>query len=353
MKTLLIGPLPPPPGGTQVSFKFLADVLKQKSNAEFLVINTLGIRGRGVKGVLRFFSLLGELFRQSKRCDLVSLHASTTGLPFMLPFVYLASRIHKKPLIVRKFGGGDYLYQLNKLSAHFTDLFIKRSDLYLVETKQLVEASSNRHLTHTRWFPNYRLLPNKINDSVEESKSVKTCKRFVYVGHVRENKGMQSLAKAASMLPKDITVDVYGPWFNDLPENVFTDTPNILYKGTLEPDSVIDTITNYDAFVFPTKANTEGHPGVLIEAYMAGLPVVTTDCGAINEVVDESVGIIVEQNNPQSLANAMIKLYSDPAHYSKLKTKTKLKAQLFSAETRASEFIDLCREAMEIHKKKK
>jgi len=352
-KILLIGPLPPPPGGTQVSFKCLADVLKKQRATEFAVINTLGIRGRGVKGVLRFFSLLGELFRQSKRCDLVSLHASTTGLPYMLPFVYLASCIHNKPLIVRKFGGGDYLHQLNNLSARFTDLFIKRADLYLVQTKQLVEASHNRHLSQTRWFPNYRLLPNKKHNGADGGKGERICKKFVYVGHVRENKGMLNLAEAALLLPKEITVDVYGPWFNDLPINVFTDVPNILYKGSLEPDSVIDTISNYDAFVFPTKADTEGHPGVLIEAYMAGLPVVTTDCGSIKEIVDESVGIIVEHDNPQALANAMIKLYIEPAYYSRLKTNTKLKAQLFSAETRALEFVDLCREAIEIYKKKK
>ena len=63
-----------------------------------------------------------------------------------------------------------------------------------------------------------------------------------------------------------------------------------------------------DIFVFPPIA-PEGQPLVILEAMAAGLPVITTNQGAISETVIDGVnGFIVPPNNPQVIAEKIILL---------------------------------------------
>ncbi len=55
-----------------------------------------------------------------------------------------------------------------------------------------------------------------------------------------------------------------------------------------------------------------------IEALNAGLPVVTTDIGGAREIVDASCGILVRENDVDSLAHSLRKLISDPQHRTRL-----------------------------------
>jgi glycosyltransferase involved in cell wall biosynthesis len=66
-----------------------------------------------------------------------------------------------------------------------------------------------------------------------------------------------------------------------------------------------------DIFVLPSWS--EGFPLVILEAMAAGCPVISTRVGAIPEVVLDGVtGILVEKQNPQQLAQAMITLIENP-----------------------------------------
>ena len=60
-----------------------------------------------------------------------------------------------------------------------------------------------------------------------------------------------------------------------------------------------------DVFIFTPKA-PEGHPWVLVESLASGLPVISTDQGAIKEsVLHGKNGFIVEPAIPKSIAGAV------------------------------------------------
>ena len=65
-------------------------------------------------------------------------------------------------------------------------------------------------------------------------------------------------------------------------------------------------------FVFPPRA-PEGHPWVIVEAMAAGLPIISTDQGAITESVINGInGFIVDTKNPSQIAEKLEYLINHP-----------------------------------------
>jgi glycosyltransferase involved in cell wall biosynthesis len=61
-----------------------------------------------------------------------------------------------------------------------------------------------------------------------------------------------------------------------------------------------------------TDGNSEGTPGVILEAGAAGLPVVATRHAGVPDVVmDGETGFLVEEGDVKAMANAMLTLYRD------------------------------------------
>ncbi|HEU0304874.1 MAG TPA: glycosyltransferase [Gaiellaceae bacterium] len=69
---------------------------------------------------------------------------------------------------------------------------------------------------------------------------------------------------------------------------------------------------SFDVFVLSSRF--EGLPLVVLEAMLAGLPVVAADVGSVSEaVVDGSTGLLVPPGDPAALARALAELLADPA----------------------------------------
>ena len=60
-----------------------------------------------------------------------------------------------------------------------------------------------------------------------------------------------------------------------------------------------------DFFVLPSKSG-EGLPLVALEAMACGLPVIATNVGGINEILNEKFGKLVAPNQPELLAKAVL-----------------------------------------------
>lgn len=82
------------------------------------------------------------------------------------------------------------------------------------------------------------------------------------------------------------------------------------FSGFVEYIHMPDKYSNADLFILPSRRESFGL--VLAEAMAAGLPVVSTQVGAIPEVVkDGETGILVPPENPEALATAVNKLLNN------------------------------------------
>ena len=77
-------------------------------------------------------------------------------------------------------------------------------------------------------------------------------------------------------------------------------------------DTVDDFLAAADVFVLPSLE--EGMSRALLEAMAAGLPVLATDIAGNRAVVETEVqGLLVPVRDPEALAQAIDRLWSDPA----------------------------------------
>lgn len=140
--------------------------------------------------------------------------------------------------------------------------------------------------------------------------------RFVvgYVGRFVEDKGLETLWRAARELP-----DVQMLWLGGGPLKSQVDQwredlhPRLQVVGAVPHEQIAGYLRTLDALVLPsyTTANWKEQFGhVLIEAMACGVPVIGSDSGAIPEVIGEA-GLVVPERDAGALREALARLRAD------------------------------------------
>jgi glycosyltransferase involved in cell wall biosynthesis len=81
----------------------------------------------------------------------------------------------------------------------------------------------------------------------------------------------------------------------------------VQFLGQLKPDQIPSVLA--DADVFLNASVVDNQPLSILEAFAAGLPVVSTSTGAIAEMIrDRRTGLLVKANDPRAMAAAVCEL---------------------------------------------
>ena len=181
----------------------------------------------------------------------------------------------------------------------------------------------------------------------------------IFLGGTRlvEKKGLKYMIEASKILvDRGIRhrVDLVGPGdlyqeLNDLIDDLgLRDTVFIHGEGKGTPFAeVLEYYKVADVFVLPSietgAGDADGVPTVCIEAAMAKLPIVSTSAGGITDLIEDNItGLIVEQRNPQAIADAVQKLLSDKELATKLGQNAHTKAvQMFDITKNIGQLEDL------------
>jgi glycosyltransferase involved in cell wall biosynthesis len=134
--------------------------------------------------------------------------------------------------------------------------------------------------------------------------------RILFVGGDLDRKGGRLLLEAFRALRDDPTVP-------ELELHLVTKTavppePGLLLHASMAPNSVelVELYHRSDIFCLPTLGDCL--PMVLSEAGASGLPLVSTDVGAISEIVrDGETGLLVPTNDAEALRSTLSKLVGD------------------------------------------
>jgi glycosyltransferase involved in cell wall biosynthesis len=93
----------------------------------------------------------------------------------------------------------------------------------------------------------------------------------------------------------------------------------------VDKEKKLEFLSKADIFVFP-PCKPEGHPWVIVEAMAAGLPIISTDQGAIVEsVIHGENGFIVESKNSRQIAEKIKFLIENPDIREKMSAESRKK----------------------------
>ena len=209
-----------------------------------------------------------------------------------------------------------------------------------MQTKLLVKASIEDGSRRTLWFSNVRTLPESQDEKTEEKRS---CRKFMFAGQIKPTKGIFEIIEAGERFGPEIEVNVYGQFFPGSTQNDFNNLKRVKYRQHIPSENIISVMKEHDALLLPTFFPLEGYPGVIIEAYFAGIPVICTDWMALPEIVDDTSGILVPPRDGKALYNAMKKLTEDDSFYMSLREGARKNRLRFSADYWGDYFVEICR----------
>jgi glycosyltransferase involved in cell wall biosynthesis len=96
--------------------------------------------------------------------------------------------------------------------------------------------------------------------------------------------------------------------------------------------------------IFALASRHEGYPIVVLEALAAGVPVVSTDVGAVPAVITHGrQGFIVSVGDDEALASALLQLIDDPALRARMSTAAAERGSQFDIRTSVAHLVDLYR----------
>lgn len=333
-KILLLGPRknkldPTKTGGAIVLFENLIEQC-EKNQTDFYIIDTN--KQNYTNQIFAYLSIIGQLIRKQYDYDHISLHSSRDYIIFGIIIITIG-KLFGKQTSLRKFGGDaaksySNAYGLKKKLLHF--IFTK-IDILFLEMKYLVTFFLQIN-PNTHWFPNVRrreLIP-QLPRTFQ--------KRFVFISHVKPEKGVDKILEASNHLDNSYTIDIYGPINNSKYTAEYFSHYKANYKSALSSTEVLTVLDQYDVLMLPTIYPGEGYPGIIIEAYSLGLPIISTSLTGIKEITDQQkTGILIESNNIDELISAIH--YFDETNYSDMSASAYKKFDEFDADIQTQNFF--------------
>lgn len=324
-KILLVGKVPPPYLGTSVWF----EELRKSSLSEHFEIIWFNVNVNADLSTIGHFSI-NKTFRNLSlyyhfattirkiRPELVMVPISQSTIGFIKDSIYIwLSKRNSKTVIVLH---GSNLRNWLANSWFFTNIYFTFS---MRGTYGAIVLGYKLRKLFEPWFYESKIfvIPNGLDMNLPDRNTPRDGLIIVrYIGSISFNKGVDVLVEAIGYLNnyhKKIRLIINGKWRDnklkaDIERKISDYKLPVSYEGEVTGDDKIKAYHNTDIFVF-TPVSPEGHPMVIVEAMASGLPVISTDQGAISEsVLDNINGYIVKAGDYVEIAEKIKYLTDNP-----------------------------------------
>jgi len=325
-KILILGKQPPPYMGTAVWFETLQKAdWGEAWDVDFFNVNihrsleTLGkTRWQSIPKNLKLYRKLKKQLKKTKY-DLVLIPISQETIGFIKDSFFIriaAKRVNKVLLMLHGSNFQNWQNNSSKRIRKYTAATLKKTDGMIVLGQNLKSLFTNQYSPDQ-----VHVVPNGADFEFPEKAQKGNDKiTILYLSNLLPAKGITDLIDALVFLTSDknkYDVNIVGQWVDDATKAYCLNLVKkhqlpVDFKGPLYGEEKLEQFVAADIFVFPPRA-PEGHPLVLVEAMAAGLPIISTDQGAITEsVIDGENGFIVKSNKPEQIAEKLDWLMENP-----------------------------------------
>lgn len=222
---------------------------------------------------------------------------------------------------------------------------LDRADHIVVTSPQLLAASD----VLKKYSEKVKVIPLSFDPkySISESKKYPVERKFelLFVGKLREYKGIEFLIKAVEDLPIMLTIVGNGEELETLMEQVKILNIEQKVKFIVKADDIqlSQIYKNSDLFILPSINEAEAFGVVQLEAMANGLPVINTnlDSGVPFVSLNNFSGITVEPKCSESLKSAILKIIESKELYELYSSNSIERAGLFTREKMAESYLEL------------
>lgn len=304
---------PPPYGGVSVSSENTLKVLKKFNDIKYIphlfdssrksLLWSIIEFAQNVKKSDAILFQIGDIFRLLRNRGLI---------------YFAVAYFSQKEIIYRGFAGGLFIkmFSIKLRQKLLLKFLLTKTSLITFQTKD--DLNNFTKVIKNRGKIKY--LPNTRRRVLNEINNRKVATRFCFIGKVCVEKGVHHLVNFSKHLPNTLVIDLYGPLSNSdrflTGINNLNEDSKVSYKGQLPPNRVQNVLRKYDCLILPTTWKTEGHPGVILEAFSVGVPVISTHWNGIPELVDDSSGILCNPNAlSEEVLNAILFMHKHPSSW--------------------------------------
>ncbi len=148
--------------------------------------------------------------------------------------------------------------------------------------------------------------------------------RVGFIGTLAPHKGCDILVRAFRSLESEATLEIYGNLkrflsFIEQLQKLAEGDERISFPGPFQREKVGRILSGLDVLVVPSRWY-ENQPGVIFEAFAAGIPVVATNLGGNSEFVKhEENGLLFELEDDKDLAHQLRRLAEEPGLLDRLR----------------------------------
>lgn len=283
---------------------------KQLGADQVMKIDTHG----GAKALPKIIVQLISAFNNCKNIIIFPAH---NGIKVFVPLCNVINKVFHRKLHYVVIGGWlpSFLKDKDRLResvSQFTGVY--------VETTTMQNALKEIGITNTYLLKNFKDI-KVLSESELKCKHERPYKICTF-SRVMKEKGIEDIVNAVIDINTSNNEEVYqldiygqvdseqGEWFDQLSRNF---PPYISYKGLVQFDKSVEVLKDYFMLVFPTKFYTEGIPGTIIDAYAAGLPVLSAKWESFSDVIDDGVtGIGYRFDDYSMLVEQLNQIYIKP-----------------------------------------
>ena len=314
--------------GQTIKTRILTSELQRVYGSEEVIcINTYG----GVKNLFKApFQCLKALCG-AKNVIILPAHNGVCVYPLllvMLSIFFPGRKLHYSVI-------GGWLPQMVATRSALSAVLKKLDAIY-------VETQTMKRSLESLGFENIYLLYNFKPLNIVESSSDSTYSkpyRLSTFSRVSKEKGIVDAIEIVEKINKSqgetiYALDIYGQieaTQETLFKSIFDNAPEyIQYKGVADFNKSVEVLQPYFALLFPTHYYTEGIPGTIIDAYAAGVPVISTKWESFDDIItDGQTGIGYEFDNLMQLESILLDVANNPQRIISLKESCRERAKQY------------------------
>jgi len=280
---------------------------KSESNIRITYIYYKKIINSKISYLIGIYYLLkyvrNQLIKKNWVPDLIHGHVYTSSLP-----AYILHLFYQIPFIISEHSSSFLTNKFSLLEKIIIKTTLKKAELILPVSKTL-EQSIKKLLPYQKFY----VLPNTINVDIFnyiKKNNLQNKKKLVSITTISKNKGIYYLIESINRLISkrtDFHIDIIGtgPDFKNIKLLIDNLKLNnfITLHGETNENEIVRYLQKSDLFIQTSLYETFGI--VYIEAMSCGLPVIAFNVNALNEIINDSNGIIVEKYSINGTVNAI------------------------------------------------